>query len=174
MYYFVDYDDDEREDLFIKGDDYKQLIHVCCQYSTMFSLAITKNLQGMVIGAPKPIFCQPHREAEFGGMRQYVYYYSCTEESKRFLLSAVDELFSWFDIGDQHNPEDLTFYREDRSIFFWSETHEGVCALLNREEEDVSSVVKQRGWKYTDNRDKIPYLFNPAESDFEDEYAPKF
>ena len=174
MYYFVDYDDNKKEDLYIKGDDYRQLIHVCCQYSTMFSLAITENLRGTVNGAPRPIFCQAHREAESGGLRQYVYYYPCTENTKKFLLTAVDDLFSWVDRLEQHNPEDLTFYREDRSIFFWSETHEGVCALLNRAGEDVSSVIKQRGWSYTGSRDKKPDLFIPAESEFEDEYAPRF
>ena len=174
MYYFTDYNDATREDLCIKGEDYKQLVQVCFQHAVMFSFAISKGLQGKVKGAPKPIFCQPHRDTAYNGWRQYVYYYPCTEETKEFLLRTVDDFFAWLYRGDYCNPEDLTFYREDRSIFFWSETHEGVCALLNRAGEDVSSIIKQRGWCYTGNRDKRPDLFIPAESEFEDEYAPSF
>ncbi|MGM9680039.1 MAG: hypothetical protein ACI3XR_00890 [Eubacteriales bacterium] len=66
---------------------------------------------------------------------------------KELLLSRVTDLFDWIRTDERENPEDLTFYREDGSVFFWSETHEGICVLCDRVQEKVSQIVSKKGWK---------------------------
>lgn len=114
MYCFADYDDNAKNDLFIRGEDYVRLIDICFRFSDLFSLVTTRNQPHGIVGAPEPIFFHVHDDSKVGGWRQTVYYYPCSEQSKAFLLSAVDELFSWVDCGEKHRPEDLTFLSSRR------------------------------------------------------------
>ena len=173
MYCFSDYDDMLEKDCAIKGDAYTQIINVCFRYAVMFSLTTTKKHPAMVSEAPPPIFSQPHyNKGVSGGFRDTVYFFSCSEQAKTFLLSFTDDLFSWVDYEKPHRPEDLVFYREDGSVFFWSETHEGVCALINRENEDVSAVVSQPGWERSTLKSHSPIYGVPRELWFENLCAP--
>lgn len=68
----------------------------------------------------------------------------CSEKTREYVLNAVDDLFGWIDSNEK--PEDMTLYRADGSIFFWLLTHEGVCCLLSRSDEDVSGITRKPGW----------------------------
>lgn len=173
MYCFSDYDDMLEKDYAIKGEAYTQMIDVCFRYAAMFSLTTTKNHPAMISEAPQSIFSQPHIEKKVsGGSRDTVHFFHCSEQAKRFLLTFSDDLFLWVDYEKPHRPEDLVFYREDGSVFFWSETHEGVCALINRENEDVSTVVSQPGWVHSALPSDSPIYGVPCESWFENLHAP--
>ena len=70
-----------------------------------------------------------------------------------------DSLFNWENVGGIKCPEDLTFYRNGDELFFWSETHEGVCAIFDNG-EDLSNIVSKKGWRQFDPNE--PNLYIPA------------
>lgn len=151
MYYFSDFDDDIG-DLRIAGSEYTALIKLCCAHSEYASLTFTSQEQ---VKRFSKFLCieniEPINNAE--ERRKYRGFFRCSAETAQFLCTHVDEFFEWIDFEGCCNPEDLTFYREDSSVFFWSETHEGICAFFNHEAEDISSLVSNRGWKYHNPQD---------------------
>ena len=151
MYYFRDFDDD-MGDVQIAGAEYSALIKLCCIHSEYGSLTFTSQEQAkhfskfLCIDKIEPINNVKER-------RKYRGYFRNSTETEQFLCTHVNEIFQWIDFDGYCNPEDLTFYRKDGSVFFWSETHEGICAIFNQKEEDISSIVSNRGWKYHNPQD---------------------
>lgn len=88
---------------------------------------------------------------------KYRCFYKCTEEAKQLFLTVTNNLFDWIQYYGNDNPENPRFYRENGSVFFWSEIHEGDCCLYNRANEDVSSIVSKRGWQYKEKNWVIFY-----------------
>ena len=151
MYYFRDFDD-SIGDIQIAGAEYSSLIKLCCLHSEYGSMTFTSQEQVRCFSS---YLCIDNIELinSAKGRRKYRGFFRCSPETERFLLTHVNEFFQWVDFDGYCNPEDLTFYRKDGSVFFWSETHEGVCALLNRKEENVNSVISNIGWKYHNPQD---------------------
>lgn len=146
MYLFEDYDDNSGTDLTICGDDYRQLIHTCFSYSASFSLCFP-SLESADEFAPRAEMLRYAISEHSDPCRRYKCYFPCSDQMKEILLSRANDLFDWIRRDGRENPEDLTFYRDDGSVFFWSETHEGICVLCDRAQEDVSLIVSTNGWK---------------------------
>lgn len=136
-------------ELDIYGEQYIRLIDTCFKNCRYFTL--NESRQGTR-------FDLPEKELDNWPARQYpplgkTHLYLCSDKTKEYLLSRVDSLFSWITWGtniDEQNggliPEDLCFFRSDGSVFLWSETHEGVCVLCPKPDEDVSIVISSEGW----------------------------
>ena len=71
------------------------------------------------------------------------YYTVCTEMCD--LLKKEKSIFSWFWEEEKQlfHFENLTFYRDDGTVFFESITHEGECYLYAKETEDISQIVSK-------------------------------
>ena len=144
-YYFVDYDDYTSQDLTINGKDYNDLITTCFDYCEEFSLSFVsvqsiESLNEQFL--PYKIENLPITD----GIRNVKAYYKCNDKNKEALLTICKDFFDWVSHRGRYLPEDLMFYRNDSSIFLWSETHEGVCAILNRENENISKIIENKGW----------------------------
>lgn len=145
-YVFWDYDDETDKDLDIDGEAYAELIDVCFRYAEVF--AVTYSLKGFHevqhMGGSVFQYCVAKKAILNGQIRCY---FKCCQATKQYLLETDPCLFSWYWNEKQHGylPENLTFYRNDGSVFFASETHEGQCYLYPRE-EDFSSVLNSEGW----------------------------
>lgn len=141
-----------KEDM--KGKIYGELIDLCFKYSQYFSLTFLHIRQGVNS-------CTNLDKAEFSffrtknelwypyGQDATVKIYHCTDETKAFLLQHVNNLFAW-EAYDNHNPEDLAFFREDGTGFFELITHEGMATIYNRKNEAVPSLFQQEPWRYYD------------------------
>ena len=151
IYYFLGYDGQD-----IEGKAYDELIDVCFKYSEYFSLIYQYGLPSYGFWEHYRIFSQTTCKWPGSGGPEVLYeVYRCTPETKKILKSFVDSLFCWVNFPYNpdpryHNPEDLTFYRGDQSIFMCSTTHESECVIMNREGEDVSHIVTQPLWKMLD------------------------
>lgn len=162
MHFFEDYDDETKMDLTISGDDYIRLVDVCFQYSTSFSLCFPSSESAYEF-APKTEMLNYMPSEYSDPNRKYKCYFPCSNQMKEILLSHVNGLFDWIRQDGRDNPEDLTFYREDGSVFFWSETHEGICVLCDHEPENVSLVVSKKGWNV---RKESEFIFGVPKSLF--------
>lgn len=150
MYVFTGWDDnDPSVEMDIRGEEYKRLIETCycrCRYFTLNE------------NRPDTVFDLPEKELEITTLQDrrpigYRHLYFFSEKAKQYLMNKVDSLFSWITWGTEYQgqkggllPEDLCFYRSDGSVFLWSETHEGICALCPRPGEDVSAIISSGGW----------------------------
>ena len=143
MYYFLDWNDEKNLELTISGLDYTELIDTCFKYSTHISFSLRFLRRGGIrFESPEP-YAKPLKASLSASCGDTVIL-PCSEKTRQYLLNRTDNLFKWMDW--YKNPEDLTFYRADGSIFFWSLIHEGVCCLINRPDEDVSGVVGKPDW----------------------------
>ncbi len=151
-YVFYYTDETEESELDIEGDDFRRLLDICFSHCTVMSfLKNTYNNQDdeyferlapYRIPTPQNISCQPVEACPPADFR----FYRLCPELKEVILSIFDHLFRWLEGWGYHHPADPIFYREDGSMFFWSCIHEGSCALLPREGEDVTSVLKHGAW----------------------------
>lgn len=97
-------------------------------------------------------------------------FFKCNDTSRNYMHDITDDLFALVNINELKNkPEDLIFYREDGSVFFWSMLHEGLCIISCRENEDVKDVVSRRGWKCYDKNDGIKRFIPKYFYDIEDD-----
>lgn len=69
--------------------------------------------------------------------------YEYNDEAYKILSSEKHSMFTWVSCWAYSNPENLTFYRADGSLFLETITHEGHCAIFERPGEDVSSIVDE-------------------------------
>lgn len=148
-YYFLDYDEETGEERDISAADYCELIDLCFRYSAFFSLSRGWAETDM---SKLPVRAAAHLpECRTLTTKKDLFVFACTAETKVFLLSCADSVFSWANWGESRNmPEDLCFYRRDGSVFFWSESHEGVCVLANRPDEALSDLPSKEKWRYFD------------------------
>lgn len=160
LYYFT------NENHEVEGLDYLNLIRCCTQYCTHFSLVFWRSqLFGRYQLPVVPYLCKATqwRQTPAQGCYEehFKCYYQCTEDAITYLYRRVNNLFDWVRAWEDEglktdNPEDITFYREDGSVFFQSITHEGDCWLFPREGEFVEDIISRPGWK---KADKKPILF---------------
>ena len=72
-------------------------------------------------------------------------------------------------------PEDLSFYRPDKSVFMDSIAHEGECSIYPRENEDVGKLLSFDRWLPCDDqgRPEIPaklvHMEMPSKTDIQNE-----
>ena len=150
-YRFCDTDGIGEADYDIEGKDYRELIDVCCHYCSVVSF----DLYPQYADAEYLMQIQQHLikrnntyrlldRAQTGSDKRY--YTVCAEMCE--LLKKENNIFSWF--WEEKNPfhfENLTFYRNDGTIFFESITHEGECYLYAKDTEDVSRIVSNEHWE---------------------------
>lgn len=163
MFVFCSWDDanpDAEPD--IRGKDYEVLINLCFRYCRYFSLS--KNRPGAHIDFSE----EPLKEVPIHPGEENKQYFFCSDDARSFLLQKESSVFSWMTWGEilpgtEVLPEDLCFYREDGSVFFWSATHKGVCALCPKPGEDVSGLLSLGGWFEPDINGVYGVPFNLAE-----------
>ena len=143
-YYFLDYDDIKEQDLNIENEDFVSLIETCFKYSTRFSLVFRSIMDADSFNKGFMPLCV-EKMTSSDEIRNFKVLYDCSQSNKNQLLKTTKKLFNLDVVNGCIIPEDLTFYRDDGKVFFWSETHEGVCAIFDSN-ENVSEIVNKRGW----------------------------
>lgn len=150
-----DYSYENDEDIDIKGERYQQLIDVCLRYSTYFSLVYCE--ESMPIkDLDDNLFISTmtnHWPGTWSGDYYKIGLYRCNPATDKLLKTHVNSLFSWVYHGGNHNPEDLTFYRNDKSVFLYTVAHEAMATLLERPAEDIQEIISVGGWKKTSSVD---------------------
>ena len=143
MYYYLDHDDEPYRELGISGEDYAHLIGTCFRYSTHFSFNIGfLRRKSIEPGLPAPY--KTIDKCLLPALCDDIAILPCSEKTKEYLLHTVGDIYEWIDRNG--HPEDLIFYRQDGSIFFWSMIHEGVCCLTERPDENISGIVQNPDW----------------------------
>ena len=144
----------------IHGIRYKQLFQACFLYSSTVVMCVPVDTDiDMQHLAP---FCRKltplikARYAHYGDFTQEdtdrtntyrLVRYLLTPEVKRFIRNRTDSIFKWTCTRGCENPEDLTFFRPDGTVFFSLRIREGVCTLSPEEGEDISLILKDPHWK---------------------------
>lgn len=164
MRYYVFYDtnvfEDCSEEYDIVSEDYKELLTLCFRYSTSFSFMIAgEGIRSIVESLPKEL--DKYRIDEDNNVLDvYIRYmnrykdircYTACPETYDLILEINDSIFKWINGRGNKKPEDLTFYREDGSVFFTSIIHEGECYLYPRYNENINSVVLNGKWYLVDS-----------------------
>lgn len=143
----------------IIGQEYKEFITLCFNYSKYFSLSYQlmqkennkPNLFGVnEIEKLQKFVVNGFIDNELG-THTIVRMYKCTEESQFIIQNYVNSLFAWQPYWeDCHNPEDLTFFREDASVFSYTSSHNENCEVYNRKGEDVHVLLLNKKWERFD------------------------
>lgn len=149
IYKFYDTDPMGVEEYNIEGQEYINLIEVCCRYCKTLSLIVTNNNSELLHKlkkfethkSPKISFGFPHYE----NTSIIIKYYNVCPELCDIITSNTSDIFCWINGWGFKNPEDPTFYREDGSVFFTSTIHEGECTLIVND-EDVSTILYNNHW----------------------------
>lgn len=148
-YIFFDYNDDTNEDCDIQGEDYRELLRVCFQYSEVFSvwispfMALSDQLKPYEITVARNCYeyAPPYDDSAF------LHFYRICPEVYWILTDHIHSIWEWIDNGHNfNNPETPHFYRSDGTCFFMCDAHNGACYFYTREGEDVSSVVSRGNW----------------------------
>ena len=147
----------------IKGQDYQDLLSVCFRYCTSF----TANVHYQTIDPMPPIIpgeveaCRlPDGDTKETIIKHYNYvlyklpyymiiehrHYALTDVTKKYLSTNANELGDWINDCTFRNLEDLTFFRNDGSIFMHSISHDYLCILEPLDSEDVSTIIQKPGW----------------------------
>lgn len=143
---FFDYDDVTDHDIIIRGKSFRVLLDICFQYSNEFSFLFyeTNNREFAELDAhlTRKVIKPPYLQDLYPTVQQWIKFYKCCEESKRAILNLTDDFWALSGALDLQNPEDLTFYRKDRSVFFSSSSHQGYGTFYPRKDEDISAFFE--------------------------------
>lgn len=150
----------------IAGEAYKHLIEVSAKYSSILSLCyygngapLKKKLKKFETMMPTNIsFVEYHNH---GG--KLVYYTVCPELCEVLIASANGMFDEWVQNWQSEGPDNLTFYRDDGSVFLNTVTHDNVITLRPRDDEDIEDIISRGRWLTHDNDNKsykIEYLTN--------------
>lgn len=158
-YDFVGDDDclEKDEEIDIRGEKYKELIEVCFRYSAYFSF-VFREKSIPVSGLERFLVASKITDrwpGTWSGGLHKLSLYSCNKITKSILQSHVNSLFSWVSCWGNGNPEDLAFYRRDKSVFFYMVAHEGMAKFLERPAEDIRAVLSAGGWEKIEARDQF-------------------
>ena len=163
-YYFYDTDLMGQDDYDIRGESYRELIDVCCRFSTSFSLALWDKNSPVALALKE--YEIKERETlhpyyrfwskQKNGWSAYVVcYYRVCEETCQILKDITESVFDWCQRKEVPGGEDPSFYREDGSIFFSSEIHDGFLHLAPLESESPFDRISPEHW--TKERREIQY-----------------
>ena len=136
----------------IVGEEYRALIRTCCTYGAFMSLLYyAPNPRVAALLAPFEVERQSYFKAfppeDYLREQKYALrFYRICPELCETILSISDHIFEWFHI-ESDLPDDPVFYREDGSVFFYCEIHEGYLKLFPTESEDVSNIISNPAWK---------------------------
>jgi len=172
IYLYESWERDINEGYCLKGKNYSDLLSVCFRNCDSFTVFIwyKKNAPAWAHGIeriPKiPEELERFRlplgktieniDKQFGyhgvdpdDPRYHVEFrrYKICDVTKTYLLEAADDLFSWVVHNDPSKPENISFFREDESLFMYSCTHEGYCVLTPREDEDIAQLTAYKAWQ---------------------------
>ncbi len=159
-FYDVDLNGDEEDDIKgIKGEEYKELIRVCCEHSKYVSFIIYDKSVSGYDELCKHKFKSVDFTPKDKYLRKYeILYCNICADLQKFLENNVNDVFGWMLGREFTNPEDPTFFREDGTIFFSSCIHEGIVTLRPKD-EDVSHIVSNNSlWIHSDNDVGASYI----------------
>lgn len=148
VYAFYDTDIYGNEEYDIRGDRYKELLRICCRNSSVLclkylypDLVAADILKAFEIPKPKNI-------TVFSNSSSYccVKFYRVCPELCDAMIGIADGIFEWLCGWGFRNPDDPTFYRSDGTVFFVSEIHSGVCAIMPREDECLEDILQVAPW----------------------------
>ena len=157
----TDYEGLGFDEFDISGDDYIDLIKTCAKYSASFAFMSSNGKPSFIPESlnnyKTPLTDEQAQSFSYcltpyiqlckeTGEGEYVFAYRTNDESIEQLLKMSSDLYRWYWQSEQTCPENITFYRSDGSVFFTSITHEGICELTPREDEDVSNIVSKEHW----------------------------
>ena len=164
-YRFYDTDSTGNAEYDISGNDYFKLIDVCCKYCSVVSFKIG-NKSSECLEYLNPFLVKKDIKVNTGNknQRDEIRFYSVCDEMCKFLKEVSSSIFSW--LYYIINLEDLTFYREDGSVFFESSTHDGICDLIPKEDEDISEIISKGDW--VENPKPIIFDFSEPTKKFEE------
>lgn len=162
IYKFYDTDISGREEYDISGMQYITLLMTCFKYCTTVAVIISPEFvdnldQWEVHRIPLTSNVQT-AYSHYGNISQdnpchigsyEIRHYQLNDDLKRLILSHTDSIFKWICGWGHNNPNDITFFRLDGSVFFSSIIHEGECTLSPTEGEDITDVLNQGGWMAT-------------------------
>lgn len=123
----------------ISGDHYVQLLEICFRYSVFFTV---KGGSAQLINDLKN---WEYPERKCVPIIGCAYYYS-NKNTRAILLAHSTSLFAEEDCTMGAHIRDLTFYREDGSIFMETISHEGECSIFSGDEEDISDILAYDHW----------------------------
>lgn len=150
-YEFSDTDETGNEEYNLDGEEYRTLIEKCGEYCTVFSLIVTNEKSQLLeklhrLEIPKNENITYEFE-HYKNCNLKIKYYMVCRESMGEILSNTKGIFCFINGWGYSNPEDLTFYRKDGSVFFTSTVHEGECKLfVDDTKEDVSQILSSGVW----------------------------
>ena len=159
LYRFYDTDAAGTKTYDISGARYRQLLGTCFQYCTSVAMCVHQDVNADFLSIES--FALPvtsRLRVQYGHYGSFaaddrnetktyqLVHYVLEPEVKRFLLTRADGIFQWTYAWESENPDDLTFFRPDGSVFFSCRAREGVCTLSPAEDEDVSLILSDPRW----------------------------
>ena len=170
---FHDYcDENPQLELDIANEDYTELLKAALKYCSHFSLDYPFEMpyrmefnsyedSSIVTDATRQAWDYFEIAAQYDVRKFYRY-----NSSAMLLLQQMARSIFSFDYF-KGVPENLTFYREDGSVFFTSISHEGECYLYIKNDESAEAILQNPFWKELDisvvgltvvDRSKIPWV----------------
>ena len=164
-FYFIGGPDDGQSEDDLTGKEYQLFLNICFQYCASVSFILTQGIHAAFGDAIIPAELEKYRipttrkVQATHGMHSEAHHFRLCKESQEIIRKMSPSLYSWTCDEFYRNPEDLTFFREDETVFFESVTHEGEFYLRARDDEDVSALVSDPRW--VDLGDKKWYYIFP-------------
>lgn len=131
-----------------KGEVYRNLIRVLCDYSDKFYFVTRKELRydKKTFKMFKPFMIKKYKTKEWAGTitlgpRATVYEIEANDETYSLLIELANSLYDWV---APHLPEDLTFIKNGFE-WFYSTTHEEYACFNFRSEYYKDLIFKIEG-----------------------------
>lgn len=148
IYAFYDTDIYGNEEYDIRGDSYEKLLRICCSNSSVLCLKFlfpdliaADQLKAFEISKPKNITMISNSSCYC-----CVKFYRVCPELCDAMIGIAGGIFEWLCGWGFRNPDDPTFYRSDGTVFFVSEIHSGVCAIIPRKDECLEDILQVAPW----------------------------
>ena len=162
-YFFYDTDifNTCNEEYDISGYEYLKLLTLCEKYCCYFSLCFGEKSEYIEIFTPFELpdigftksenYCKIERNSKMKDLTSLIeigrtMYFKITEKTIKLLMTLSDSIFGLPYLDIYKTTADLAFYRSDKSTFFSSTTHEGICTLFPTDNENVESIISNSHW----------------------------
>lgn len=157
-YFFFDNDLDGTCNNDIKDNNYILLMLRCFKYCSTVSfrihpdVSICSELNRFIVPTTTPVFKLYQSMGEScvrtatGLVPFTIVQYELSEPVREFILSASNSIWGWIKNFNYDNPEDISFFRPDGTVFLQTCTHDGECALTPLEHEDVDDIILGNAW----------------------------
>lgn len=152
VYCFYDADVFGAREQDIKGQEYHKLLNTCFRYCKYVSFCV--NFDDIII--PKEVLqsqiplsdeIRNTYMAHTSSNPDRVICLQTTETVCKWVQMVTDRVFDWIYRSEMKNPEDIAFFRDDNSVFFITDVHNGKCMLSIKEGEDVVEVINCGVWE---------------------------